>query len=597
MSGKLELMESPDYENLHSLGYNRLKIMEHFISKDVTIANLMASANYGAGNTPGDDGSNITIAQGLANIMVAVATFLVAIRDGTAATKWDIADSGYGGFRIFAEEAVKGYLRQKGTATPSDGWLLETASGALTAGTAERYSRESDTETGSEDIYRGWGWYAGISIPKIPNVSPVTVAGSAEHRMFRFYCARRAVEIVTGFALAIIQSEIFKIQVGRKIGLIPPEFDVISDAGVNEEFLYTLEGRFPTTALAANNGLCPDALANFVDWDWSYLPQTGLIAILRKRMKSWRVPVASLTWARTMFGGGYSEYDYPTNFAVLMNIGDEQDTDAKKVGYGLLWAIWWLDQFYGGEGGLDIPTLFESVLDNEHWTYKGFKAMHQDMFTNFSLGTLKGQIEPSYFVPASAHFRMEDNTIARGHFSNPRLFQETSPIITLALTAPDSVTALFARGGWNLDQIGAYLRYELLFNVGESSIKLDRQALCFGEHYFTRRQQVINYVGVNDSYDNIRIGADLIYTGALLDQIGLTFEDETQDWSGLIQVITSRLPFSKFPMPTKIESVYNLDRSIALAEVTMAPFISGSAGSPGSDNTNENENGSEEGEE
>jgi hypothetical protein len=288
-----------------------------------------------------------------------------------------------------------------------------------------------------------------------------------------------------------------------------------------------------------------------------------------------------------------------------MNIGDEQDTDKKYVGYGLLWAINMLDEFYGHArtaATYNLSELFEQVLASEHWTYKGFKEMHADTFTNFSLSTLKGQMEPSYYTPVKAHFRTEDATIARGHWSNGRDFQDTDPLIMMAITAPDEITGLFARGGWTLDQIGAFLRYTLLFSDGAPDVAggnalIDRQALLLGEHYYTRMDKLINFVGPDNGGTNVRIGADLAYDSVMFDQLGLTLEDLTQDWSGLLTVSPSRLPVAKFPMPKVIESIYDLDKVIAMAEVILAPAVSSSPSTPSVDgNTNENTDESDEGE-
>lgn len=601
---KLELVASQDYERLRSLGYNRLALFEYFITPAITNASLLTTGDYGAGITPAATGEDLNYAAMIASALKSVALYLVALRDGTAATRWDIpsATSGdIGPLVEFAHEFVKGYLKQKASSTGGlfgDGWLLETATGPLTALTSARSDRTHGTQTGSEDYFRLQGYYAGLIEPPVMGSHSVAAHGTAAKRMVRFAAAKALMIMFTVPIIAVIQSEIAKINIGRKMGVIPTEYDVLSVEDVPDEWLHIFEGRYPSTNNAATNAEAPLNLANYVGINYDYLPQTALINILRQRLKVWKIPRAALDIARTMFGIGYSEYDYPTNFGVFMNIGDEQDTDKKYVGYGLLWAIKMLDEFYGPartSATYNLSELFEQVLASEHWTYKGFRERNKDVFTNFSLSTLKGQMEPSYFSPVKAHFKTEDATIARGHWSAERVFQATNPLLMMAITAPDAVTGLFGRGGWNLDQIGAYLRYELLFNEGApgatgGNVILNRQCLMLGEQYYTRMDKVLNYVGIDNGGLNVRIGADMAYDGSMFDSFGLSLEDLTQDWSALLTVSTSRLPVSKFNMPSVIEEIYNLDIVMAMAEIILSPMSLG-APAPNTiveENTNEN---------
>ena len=600
-SNKLELITSQDYERLRSLGYNRLALFEYYAVPAVANSTLLTTATYGAGITVSADFTDLDICMMIADALKCVATYLINIRDGTAATRWDIDNDivNLGGLIEFASEAAKGYNRQKASATlgaSGDGWLLETATGALTALTAGRANRTHASETGSEDWVRLWGYYWGLFMDPIMGSHNVAAHGTAAKRMFRFEAAKGLMILATVFIIGIIQSEIAKINIGRKIGTLPAEYDILSIEDVPDEWRYIFEGIFPSTNNTATTAEAPLNLANYIGMNFSYLPQTALINILRQRLKVWKIPRASLDIARTMFGLAHSEFDYPTNFGVLLNVGDEQDTDKKYVGYGLLYAIQMLDEFFGPartNATYNLSELFEQVLASEHWTYKGFRERNKDVFTNFSLSTLKGQMEPSFFTPVKAHFRTEDATITRGHWANGRDHQETDPLIMMAVTAPDGVTGLFARGGWTLEQIGAFLRYQLLFGDGPPGVAggnalLDRQALLMGEQYYTRMDKVLNYVAPDNTGINVRIGANLAYDGTMFDQLGLSLEDLTQDWSGLITVSPSRLPVKKFPMPVVIEEIYNLDKVTAMAKVILSPV--GSATPASTTVTNENTN-------
>jgi hypothetical protein len=601
---KIELKQIHDFENLRSYGYNRLASFDMYAVPAIASATIINTTNYGNGlDISGNDtGNDLNVLQMIGHLARGCRLILTQIRDGTDAARFDIAATTRSGLRSFAEEWIKGFLRLKGTETPPKAWLVNGDSGNLTALSTDRSNRTHASETGSEDYFRGWGYWMGLSAPQPPNVSTFLTSGSPIMKMACFGALKDAIIAAPLIPLAVIQTEIGNIQLGRKLQLIPAEFDVIPANEVDDVWLYTRTGRNPSTNMETNTGESPDNLANYVHEDFDYLPQTGLINILRKRAKRWMVPGPTLEMARQFFGYASSDYDFPTQFRVRMHIGDEQDSDKKRVGYGLLWAMWWLDEFFGAEDGL--YTLYQQVLNNEHWQYRKFKEIHDSLFVPFSLSMLKGFMNSSYFTPAKWAFRMEDATADRGQYNNMRRFQTTNPVCAAPVTASDLVSALYATGGWDLDQIGAELFYELFFKQGTDgaaggAILLDMRSSLWGEHYYTRKDQVINYVGPETGQVNRRIGADPAYDGNLLDQIGLSIVD----LSGALtqRDIPSRLPSKKFPLPSVIEDFYKMDVTVAIAEILTGRLRGAlgvvSAGESQSKNTNENEPGSEEADE
>lgn len=574
----LEFKTTEDYENLRALGYDRIAIFEYYVEASVAVATLMNSANYGYTCTLTDTGANLTFAKLFGHLGTAIIKWLKNVRDNaTKATRYDIADNGaFGPVFDFAQEFVKGYLNVKISDTPSDSWLEEAGSGSLTAGSTTRLDRTHVTETGSEDWMRLIGYYGGLCAPKLPDVTSISSDGVAEKRLTHYLMLQLATIILAIPALCVIQTEIAKMQIGRKLGVVPPEFDVIQKNDVDDRWLFMVEGRHAILDQQTGTNKCVNGATNYIDWDFSYLPSSGLIDLIRKRARNWRVPVGALNVARTMFGIGFSEDDFPTNFASFFNISDEQDVDAKKVGYGLQWAMWFLDEFFGEEKGM-IPKLWDDVLRKDHWTYKKLKDLIDPTkwFTNFNMGTLKGYIDNSMFTPLKWHFRGEDETITAGNFSNPRLMQTTDPLIAMALNAPDGVTALYARGGWTPSQVGSFLLYELLFMEGEADLKCLRESLYAGQHYYVRKNETINYVMCDTGSTNIRFGAKITHNSSLQDQFGLTLEDITQGWTQ--KDINTRLPGSRYPIPTFIEDIYKMDNVKSVASLIMAPLISASS--------------------
>jgi hypothetical protein len=583
----LALEKVMDFENLRSQGYNRMLLNEYVLAPTEDISDLMNEANYGAGITIGNDGHDLVMATMIPESLAACLKLFVNVRaNSTVATRYDIAATGFGGLRTFAEEWVKGYLGYKATVTPSDGWLVNTPDAALTAATADRLDRHHETQTGSEDWFRLVGYYMGLTAPRIFDTSRIEAAGATGYyRMARIGASVDLMTIMAAFPIAIIQSAIAKIQLGRKLGLVPAEYDFIADGSIDDVLLYLFENMWDDTDLHADDAVSIDHLTGYLSWNFAALPTATLLTVLTRRMRTWKVPIGSISLARNLFGWGKGDVSFPTVFGNFMTVGSESHLNSKIVGYDLLYAMWMLDQFFGPDG---LAHSFALMLENEHWTMKGFKDTYdpKKIFQDFSLSTMKGFADPTILLPLLWHTRMESNAkTVGGYYSVHREFGDMvnggtydtdEVLVSLALEPPNSAISMYARGPWDMNTIGIYLLMELLFREGDD-IGFNQFMLPLGEHYYTRREQVINYVACESGSDNVRYGSNVVWDGPLFDEYGLTMQDLVA--AGLEPaVITARLPAKKYPLPVRIKDVYASFKEIA---ALVTALVRSNAASPG----------------
>jgi hypothetical protein len=252
--------------------------------------------------------------------------------------------------------------------------------------------------------------------------------------------------------------------------------------------------------------------------------------------------------------------------------------------------MWLLDEFFGPDG---MAHVFGLMLDNEHWTMKSFKETFdvKKVFQDFSLSTMKGFCDPTILLPLLYHSRMEDNTKLYGYYSNHRSFYDMvgggtwepdEILVSLALEQPDAAISMYGRGNWDMNTIGLYLLMELLFREGDD-IQMTQYVLPLGVHYYTRREQVINYVATESGQDNVRYGSTIAWDGPLFDEYALTLEDLVT--GGLTQtVITARLPSKKYPLPVRIADAYARFKEIASM---ITALVRSNAGAPGTPSPNE----------
>lgn len=594
-----------DREKLRSLGYNR--VAEYFMNvcPAIPVATLMSSANYGKLMTPGNNGSNKNFLQMTGNLGASVQKMLLDLRDTDALTKFDIwTDTGHGGLYSMAQGYILGYLQKTlDAADLKDSWFQLAEVGTTAALAIGDIDRTHATETGSEDWLRTVGWYSGKVTERAKDIFSIKAAGNAEKHLWKVPMLRDAMTFVALPAVCAIQSGIALLQIGRKLGVIlPKEYDDFMQAlEVPENFKYLREGQYPDLdCVSATTSVAVDGLADYIDFDWSFLPESALDSIIKKRSREWNIPAAALAIARDLFGLGYSEVDFPTAFVNLFLVGDELNIDLKKVGYGILWAIWYLDEFFGA-GENNLPGLWAQAIDEkEHWTYGSLQKQYgsSTIFTKFGLGTLKGYINPENFNAVRWFYRTENTTKVGGYYVNPRLMQQTDPILLITLTSADAVSALYARGIWTPQQAGKELLMELLFKEGEADLLLGISINMYGEHYYTRSEKVINYVCAASANVNRRFGSDPIYSGNyMIGQCAITIED----MSGALtqRAIETRLPMKRFPMPKIMEDVYDGPKKLSLAKLIMGLYSmqAGGSSSTAASTDNSNTNGKPGGEE